>query len=164
MSFSDTDLTAADVSWDLSGLLSDVDASSPRELVERAQVLADDLQHYKGTIAHISSDELFDMMSVLSETSELLSRAGHFTTLKFSENTADPEIAAEMQFINEQANSVSTKLLFIDLEWAELSSERSRTFSLVIVLTSADTTLRTCVAINLTSFLNQKKRCCPRPR
>ena len=126
MSFSDTDLTAADVSWDLSGLLSDVDASSPRELVERAQVLADDLQHYKGTIAHISSDELFDMMSVLSETSELLSRAGHFTTLKFSENTADPEIAAEMQFINEQANSVSTKLLFIDLEWAELSSERSR--------------------------------------
>ncbi|MEC6987574.1 MAG: M3 family metallopeptidase, partial [Actinomycetota bacterium] len=79
-----------------------------------------------GTIAHISSDELFDMMSVLSETSELLSRAGHFTTLKFSENTADPEIAAEMQFINEQANSVSTKLLFIDLEWAELSSERSR--------------------------------------
>ena len=126
MSFSDTDLTAADVSWDLSGLLSDVDASSPRELVERAQVLANDLQHYKGTIAHISSDELFDMMSVLSETSELLSRAGHFTTLKFSENTADPEIAAEMQFINEQANSVSTKLLFIDLEWAELSSERSR--------------------------------------
>ena len=126
MSSSDTDLTAADVSWDLSGLLSDVDASSPRELVERAQVLADGLQHYKGTIAHISSDELFEMMSVLSETSELLSRAGHFTTLKFSENTADPEIAAEMQFINEQANSVSTKLLFIDLEWAEVSSERSR--------------------------------------
>ncbi|MGB0470115.1 MAG: M3 family oligoendopeptidase [Ilumatobacteraceae bacterium] len=126
MSSSDTDLTAADVSWDLSGLLSDVDASSPRELVEGAQVLADGLQHYKGTIAHISSDELFEMMSVLSETSELLSRAGHFTTLKFSENTADPEIAAEMQFINEQANSVSTKLLFIDLEWAEVSSERSR--------------------------------------
>jgi oligoendopeptidase F len=126
MSSSDTDLTAADVSWDLSGLLSDVDASSPRELVERAQVLADGLQHYKGTIARISSDELFEMMSVLSETSELLSRAGHFTTLKFSENTADPEIAAEMQFINEQANSVSTKLLFIDLEWAEVSSERSR--------------------------------------
>ena len=126
MSSSDTDLTAADVSWDLSGLLSDVDASSPRELVERAQVLADGLQHYKGTIAHISADELFEMMTVLSETSELLSRAGHFTTLKFSENTADPEIAAEMQFINEQANSVSTKLLFIDLEWAEVSSERSR--------------------------------------
>jgi oligoendopeptidase F len=126
MSSSDTDLTAANVSWDLSGLLSDVDASSPRELVERAQLLADGLQHYKGTVAHISSDELFDMMSRLSETSELLSRAGHFTTLKFSENTADPEIAAEMQFINEQANSVSTKLLFINLEWAEVSGERSR--------------------------------------
>ena len=29
MSFSDTDLTAADVSWDLSGLLSDVDDQDP---------------------------------------------------------------------------------------------------------------------------------------
>ena len=63
MSFSDTDLTAADVSGS-SGLLSDVTCIVARELVERAQVLADDLQHYKGTIAHISSDELFDMMSV----------------------------------------------------------------------------------------------------
>ena len=54
MSFSETDLTAADVSWDLSGLLSDVDASSPRELVERAQVLADDLQHYKGCLLYTS--------------------------------------------------------------------------------------------------------------
>jgi oligoendopeptidase F len=65
-------------------------------------------------------------MSMLSETSELLSRAGHYTTLKFSENTADPEIAAEMQSINEQSNSVGTALLFIDLEWAEISDERSR--------------------------------------
>ncbi|MGA0963022.1 MAG: M3 family oligoendopeptidase, partial [Ilumatobacteraceae bacterium] len=33
---------------------------------------------------------------------------------------------AEMQSINEQSNSVGTKLLFIDLEWAEVSDERSR--------------------------------------
>jgi oligoendopeptidase F len=88
--------------------------------------LANDLQRFKGTIASITSDDLFEMMSMLSETSELLSRAGHYTTLKFSENTADPEIAAEMQSINEQSNSVSTKLLFVDLEWAEVSDERSR--------------------------------------
>ncbi|MGA0036537.1 MAG: M3 family oligoendopeptidase, partial [Ilumatobacteraceae bacterium] len=99
---------------------------SPRELIDRAQTLANDLQQFKGTIANITSDDLFEMMSMLSEASELLSRAGHYTTLKFSENTADPEIAAEMQSINEQSNSVGTKLLFIDLEWAEVSDERSR--------------------------------------
>jgi oligoendopeptidase F len=121
-----TDLAASDVSWELSGLLSECDASTPRELIDRAQRLSNDLQRFKGTIASITSDDLFQMMSMLSETSELLSRAGHYTTLKFSENTADPEIAAEMQSINEQSNSVGTALLFIDLEWAEISDERSR--------------------------------------
>lgn len=121
-----TDLAASDVSWELSGLLSECDASTPRELIDRAQRLSNDLQRFKGTIASITSDDLFQMMSMLSETSELLSRAGHYTTLKFSENTADPEIAAEMQSINEQSNSVGTALLFIDLEWAEISNERSR--------------------------------------
>jgi len=101
-----TDLAASDVSWELSGLLSECDASTPRELIDRAQRLSNDLQRFKGTIASITSDDLFQMMSMLSETSELLSRAGHYTTLKFSENTADPEIAAEMQSINEQSNSV----------------------------------------------------------
>ena len=126
MTSADTDLAALDVAWNLSGLLSERDATSPRELVNRAQSLADDLQRFKGTVATMSSEELFQMMSMLAETSELLSRAGHFTTLKFSENTADPEIAAEMQFINEQSNAVSTKLLFVDLEWAEVPDERSR--------------------------------------
>ena len=126
MSSTEIDLAASDISWELSGLLSERDASSPRDLVDRAQALANDLQRFKGTIANITSDDLFEMMSMLSEASELLSRAGHYTTLKFSENTADPEIAAEMQSINEQSNSVGTKLLFIDLEWAEVSDERSR--------------------------------------
>jgi len=125
MSSTETDLTASNVSWELSGLLSERDASSPRELVDRALMLANDLQRFKGTIANITSDDLFEMMSMLSEASELLSRAGHYTTLKFSENTADPEIAAEMQSINEHSNSVGTKLLFIDLEWAEVSDDRS---------------------------------------
>ncbi|MGA0218886.1 MAG: M3 family oligoendopeptidase [Ilumatobacteraceae bacterium] len=126
MTSTENDLAASDISWELSGLLSERDASSPRELIDRAQTLANDLQQFKGTIANITSDDLFEMMSMLSEASELLSRAGHYTTLKFSENTADPEIAAEMQSINEQSNSVGTKLLFIDLEWAEVSDERSR--------------------------------------
>ncbi len=126
MTSADTNLAASDVAWNLSGLLSERDASSPRDLVERAHALSDDLQRFKGMIATMSSDDLFEMMSMLAETSELLSRAGHYTTLRFSENTADPEIAAEMQFINEQSNAVSTKLLFIDLEWAEVPDGRSQ--------------------------------------
>ena len=144
-------------------MLSDVDASSPRELVERAQVL-DDLQHYKGTIAHISSDELFDMMSVLSETSGTSQPGGALYDAEVSENTADPEIAAEMQFINEQANSVSTKLLFIDLEWAELSSERSRDLLIGDRFDFCRHHLENMRRYQPHQLLNQKKRCCPRPR
>jgi oligoendopeptidase F len=123
----DTDLTAADVTWDLDTLLSGADAATPAELVDRAEAIADELQTFEGRVATLGSTELAQLMRRLEELSELLSRAGHYTSLKFSENTADPAIAAAMQQITERSTAISTKLLFIDLEWADTTDDHAAT-------------------------------------
>jgi oligoendopeptidase F len=123
----DTDLTAGDVAWELDTLLSGADAATPAELVDRAEAIADDLQAFEGRVATLGSTELAQLMRRLEELSELLSRAGHYTSLKFSENTADPAIAAAMQQITERSTAISTKLLFIDLEWADTTDDHAAT-------------------------------------
>ena len=123
----DRDLAAADVAWELEPLLSGVDADSPLDLLDRAVSIADELQTYRGAVGSLEADGLVDLMGRLAELSELLSRAGHFVSLRFSENTADPAIAASMQQITERSTAISTQLLFIDLEWADTSDEHAAT-------------------------------------
>ena len=116
MTSTDTDLLAADVAWDLSPLLDGV--TSPTDLVAEAGDIAAALQIHKGQIATMSAGDLAKVMGELAQIHELLSRAGHFVSLRFAENTADPERGAAMQAINERSNEVTTTLLFIDLEWS----------------------------------------------
>ena len=121
----DADITASEIAWDLSTLLSGASASTPAELIDRAEAIAGELQAFEGRVASLDSTELAQLMRRLEELSELLSRAGHYTSLKFSENTADPAIAAAMQQINERSTAISTRLLFIDLEWADTSDDHA---------------------------------------
>lgn len=121
MSTAETDLLAADVAWDLSPLLDGVDA--PMDLVEQAAVRAAALQVYKGKIAELDAVGMAAVMDELAGISELLSRAGHYVSLRFSENTGDPARGAAMQAITERSNEISTTLMFIDLEWSALDDE-----------------------------------------
>lgn len=112
------DLSAGDVAWDLDTLLSGANATEPMELLDRADAIATDLQQYRGTIGTLDAAGLATVMHQLAEMSDAVSRAGHYTSLKFAEDTTDATIAAAMQAVNERANALSTSLLFIDLEWA----------------------------------------------
>jgi len=116
MTSTDTDLLAADVAWDLTPLLNGV--TTPTDLVAQAALIAEALQVHKGQIATMSGENFAGVMDELAQIHELLSRAGHYVSLRFSENTADPERGAAMQAINERSNEVTTTLLFIDLEWS----------------------------------------------
>ena len=112
------DLSAGDVAWDLDTLLSGANATEPMELLDRADAIADELRQYRGTIGTLDAAGLATVMHQLAEMSDAVSRAGHYTSLKFAEDTTDADIAAAMQSVNERANALSTSLLFIDLEWA----------------------------------------------
>ena len=95
MTTTEADLTAADVTWDLEPLLDGAD--NPDELIERAKIIADDIEASRGTVATMGAEDLAALMHKLADINELMSRAGHYGMLKFTENTADPERGALMQ-------------------------------------------------------------------
>ena len=110
------DLTAADVAWDLSGLVPQ--GEGPDDLLQQADAIADELTSYRGRVVELDAAELAALMKRLAELQELMSRAGHYAMLRFSENTADPERGAAMAALQEQSTAIGTKLIFLDLEWA----------------------------------------------
>jgi oligoendopeptidase F len=116
MTATDVDLAAADVAWDLEPLLDG--AASASELITKAKTLAEGLQSFRGRIATLEAAELAELMSGVARIGELMSRAGNYGMLRFSENTLDPERGAEMQRLQEQSIEVGSLLVFVELEFA----------------------------------------------
>jgi oligoendopeptidase F len=119
-------MTVEDVSWDLSPLVhGEGDAGADRlidEAAERAQAFA---RTHAGRVAELTGPELAAAVAELQEISELASRSGHYAMLRFSVDTADPQIGALMQRMQEKSTAIETKLLFFELEWAGLGDDRA---------------------------------------
>jgi oligoendopeptidase F len=117
-------MTVEDVSWDLSPLVhGEGDAGADRlldEAADRAQVFA---TAYAGRVAELTAPEFAAAVTELQEISELASRSGHYAMLRFSVDTADPQIGALMQRMQEKSTAIETQLLFFELEWATLGDE-----------------------------------------
>ena len=64
-------------------------------------------------------------MRELGALQELVARAGTFSGLHFSTDTADPARGALYQRVQERATPIETKLLFFELEWAALDDARA---------------------------------------
>ncbi|MEO6122903.1 MAG: M3 family oligoendopeptidase [Ilumatobacteraceae bacterium] len=116
------DLGALDVHWDLAPLLdgaADVDA-----LLDAADVITDELvSSGRGRIAHMSAAELASFHRRYAEMIERSGRAGNYAGLVFAVDTADPRNGALVAKVQERTTAMSTKLLFIDLEWAEADDD-----------------------------------------
>ena len=117
----ESDLTASDVRWELDELLGD---STVEQMLDRSGELVDELATARGTIADLTASELAGLMRRSAELEELLGRVGNYVMLRFSEDTADPQRGAEMMLVEERSTAMATKLVFFELEWAELSDER----------------------------------------
>src|SRR6476660_2287460 len=125
MAVTDADLTASDVRWDLEPLLPAPGDEGLALLLDRADVIADELAQSRGTIHEFDADQLATFMQGLAYVSDLLGRAGSFAGLDFSAATDDPARGARMQHVDERSTQIGTKLLFFDLEWAELPDEQA---------------------------------------
>ncbi len=111
------DLGAIGVNWDLAPLL---DGSSVDDLLDRADAATDALvASGRGKIAAMSAAELADFYQRYATMIEQSSRAADFAGLVFAQDTSDPKNGALMAKVQERSTAMSTKLLFIDLEWAE---------------------------------------------
>ncbi len=115
------DLSAADVAWDLETLLPD--GQSAEDLLAQASDKAAEVSEYRGRVASLDATGLAELMTDLGVIGELVSRAGHYAMLRFSEDTTDPERGAAMMGMEEASTAISTKLLFVDLEWAAAEDE-----------------------------------------
>jgi len=117
----DADLTAADVAWNLEPLL---DGTTVDDLLDRSDVVADELANLRGTIAEMDASTLADAMRRSADLEELQGRAGYYAMLRFSEDTQDPERGALMMKVQERGTALAAKLVFFEIEWAALPDER----------------------------------------
>lgn len=114
------DFGALDVAWDLEPLLQVDEGGSVESLLSKADALADRLAEKRGLVATFTATDLAEFMTALADLHDVLGRAGSYAGLRFAVDTADAEVAATMQKVEEHSVAVSTKLLFFELEWAQL--------------------------------------------
>jgi oligoendopeptidase F len=115
-----TDMTAADVAWDLETLLPDPGDKGVDELLDEADAVTARLTPFRGRIAQCSTDEIVELVALVASLSDLIGRASSYAGLRFATDTADPARGALMMRVEERATAMSTQLVFFELEWAEL--------------------------------------------
>ncbi len=123
MTKTDADLTAAEIVWDLEPLLPEPSDRGLADLLDAADGRAEELAKTRGHVAELDAAGLTAFMERLGEVLDLVGRAGSYAGLDFATDTTDPARGARMQRVEERATVISTKLLFFELEWAELSDE-----------------------------------------
>jgi oligoendopeptidase F len=114
-------LEAESVLWDLSDLLDGTDdEAAVLALLDRADVLGDELAAERGAVSGWDATGLLSFMERQAALSELIGRAGSWASLRFAADMNDPTRGALVQRVEERATAIGTKLLWFELEWAEL--------------------------------------------
>jgi oligoendopeptidase F len=125
MALTERDISADDVVWDLEPLLPAAGDDGITQLLDDASKRADELAASHGRVGEFDAAELAAFMHGLAKVAELVGRAESYAGLDFSVDTTDPVRGARMQRVDEQATQIGTKLLFFELEWAEVPEDRA---------------------------------------
>ncbi|HEY4402901.1 MAG TPA: oligoendopeptidase, partial [Acidimicrobiia bacterium] len=121
----DSDLTAADVAWDLEPLVDGEGEAGVDELLDEADRVAASVAERRGTVAQLDAAGLASVMRELASIAELVGRAASYASLRFAVDTTDPGRGALLQHVEERATAINTKILFFELEWSALPDDRA---------------------------------------
>ncbi len=121
----ESDLTAADVAWDLEPLVDGRGAEGVDALLDDAEARAHALAPYRGRIAELDVDGLVALMTELAVIGDRAGRAGSYAGLKFAVDTADPATGALMARTEERGTAINNEILFVELEWAAVPDEQA---------------------------------------
>lgn len=97
--------------------------TSLKDADRRSQQFADT---YRGRIDDLDAEELAEALVELEDIQDDLGRAYAYAYLAWSTNTNDEKHGAQLQKVKEAYNRARQKLLFIEVEWANVDDERAR--------------------------------------
>jgi len=97
--------------------------ASLKDADRRSQQFADT---YRDRIDELDAEELAEALAELEDIQDDLGRAYAYAYLAWSTNTNDEKHGAQLQKVKEAYNRARQKLLFIEVEWANVDDERAR--------------------------------------
>ena len=116
-----TPVAVEDVSWDIEPLLPVPGRAGVEQLLDEAEAIVTELETRRGAIAALDARGLADLFGRLATLTDVLGRAGSYVGLAFAVDTADPEVGALMQAMEERATTMMSRLIFVELEWAAVA-------------------------------------------
>ncbi len=118
---------AEDVIWDLSVFYAGLDdpaiARDMEEVQAKAKAYASE---YRGRVAQLDAEEMVDAMIEREAIEDMAGRIGSYASLNFATDTADPQVGALMQKVQEFYAELNQTLLFFELEWKEVPEEQAQ--------------------------------------
>ena len=109
-------------SWDLSDLYDEKGADAKDDLAQ-AQQRVKKLVEFSGKLTGKTGDELAKIITEYQAISEVLSRIISHADLKFAADMADAKNGKYAQDMREAAATLTSQLLFVELELAMLAEE-----------------------------------------
>ncbi len=118
---------AQEVLWDLSDLYSGgEDPQLEQDLKDALQRVERFASKYHGRIADLSGSELAALLKEYEQILETSGKAGTFAYLNWSTNTEDAARGALLQKLHEHSSQLQQKLLFFELEWANVEERKAQ--------------------------------------
>jgi oligoendopeptidase F len=118
---------AENVRWNLEDLYGGVDDPAIARDLDQAVARADALgERYRGQLDSVAPEELRALIEEYERILESSARASTFAYLCWSTDTEDPARGALLQRAQEHSSRLHQRLVFLELEWANLPEERAR--------------------------------------
>ncbi len=118
---------AEEINWDLSDLYTSSEdpqlARDKEDILNQADAFA---AKYKGKIADLSVLEFMGMLQEYEALQDKGGKIGSFAYLQWSTNTTNPEYGKLVQEANELGSELNQKLVFLDVEWMQVSDEEAQ--------------------------------------
>ncbi len=110
--------------WDLGDLYASPDAPEVERDLAAAEAAAVALEsEFKGRLDELSGEALAEVIERYERIEEQLGRVGSYAQLLHAARTDDPEIGRFFQSVQERANQIGTRLLFVTLEINRIAEE-----------------------------------------
>ena len=111
-------------SWDLSDLYNGIkDKELENDLQDLNKKIDNFANKYSGKIKKLSGYELYKLLVEYEKISEKMGKIASFAYLKYAENLSVEENVAFFQKISEELTSLSSKMIFVNVEINELSDK-----------------------------------------